>query len=265
MKELTTQVLRARALDGDGVSRMVWVSVAAHAVVMLAIVLLPSDWALRAADDPGPVMTISLGGPAGPDTGGLTPLGGRPVQQISELPPDPRPRAVRVPARAEPEMTVPEPTARRREVTDPPEVDSAPEGARGRTRAEGGDEVRAGSALSDTGVEGLGFGLSTGGGGGSGGYLDVGSFCCPEYLTTMLDLIRRNWNARQQVPGEVMLKFTIQRSGRLVAIEVERSSGYIALDLAAQRALALTGQLPPLPNAFPESTLTVHLNFQYQR
>ena len=81
----------------------------------------------------------------------------------------------------------------------------------------------------------------------------------------MLDLIRRNWNARQQVPGEAMLKFTIQRSGRLVAIEVERSSGYIALDLAAQRALALTAQLPPLPNVFPESTLTVHLNFQYQR
>lgn len=264
MKELATQVLRARAGGGDGLGRMFGVSVGAHVIVLLAIVLMPADWDVRAEDDPGPVMTISLGGPAGPETGGLTPLGGRPVQQITELPPDPRPRAVRVPARAEPEMTVPEPAARRREVPNPPDVERSPEGARGQTRAEDGDELRAGSALSDTGVQGLGFGLSTGGGGGSGGYLDVASFCCPEYVATMLELIRRTWNARQQVTGDTMMKFTIQRDGRVVDVEVERSSGYVALDLAAQRALALTA-LPPLPSAFPENTLPVHLSFQYQR
>ena len=264
MKELSSQILRARAVDGDRAGRMFGISVGAHVVVILVIALMPADWGVRAEDDPGPVMTISLGGPAGPDTGGLTPLGGRPVQQLTELPPDPRPRAVRVPARAEPEMTVPTPSARRREVREPAEVESSPEGARGRTRAEG-EQVQAGSALADTGVRGLGFGLSTGGGGGSGGYLDVGSFCCPEYLTTMLDLIRRNWNARQQVTGEAMVKFTIERDGRVVGIDVEQTSGYVALDLAAQRALALTAQLPPLPSAFPEDSLTVHLHFQYQR
>jgi outer membrane biosynthesis protein TonB len=48
-------------------------------------------------------------------------------------------------------------------------------------------------------------------------------------------------------------------------IVLERSSGFAALDLESQRALSLTRQLPPLPAQFPDSTLTVHLSFQYQR
>lgn len=265
MRESATQVLLARTDSADGFNRMFGVSLTMHLVAILLIVLLPQGWGQRGADEvPGMVMTISLGGVPGPDVGGMSPLGGRPVQQAIPLPPSPRPRAIRVPARAEPEMTVPTPTARRREVRDPPPIESSPEGARGQTLTQG-DEARPGDALADTGVKGLGFGLSTGGGGGTGGYLDVGDFCCPDYLSTMIDLIRRNWNASQQVPGSVMMKFTIQRDGRLVDIEVEQSSGYVALDLAAQRALAVTMRLPPLPSAFTERTLAVHLNFQYQR
>ena len=61
------------------------------------------------------------------------------------------------------------------------------------------------------------------------------------------------------------MKFTIQRDGRLTNVELERSSGYFALDQTAQRSLLVTRQLPPLPGAFPEPTLTVHLTFQYER
>ncbi len=46
---------------------------------------------------------------------------------------------------------------------------------------------------------------------------------------------------------------------------VERSSGVQALDYYAQRALALTSQLPPLPAAYTGDRLTVHLNFGYTR
>ena len=265
MRESATQVLLERTERAEGFSRMFGISLAVHLVAIVLIVLTPQGWGQRAADEvPGTIMTISLGGVPGPDTGGMSPLGGRPVQLAMPLPPSPRPRAIRVPARAEPEMTVPTPAARRREVRGPPPIESSPEGARGQTLTQG-DEVRPGDALADTGVQGLGFGLSTGGGGGTGGYLDVGDFCCPDYLSTMIDLIRRNWNANQEVPGSVMTKFTIQRDGRLVDIKVEQSSGYVALDLAAQRALALTMRLPPLPSAFTERTLTVDLEFQYQR
>ncbi len=262
MKESATEVLLARSVNPDRFGKMLGVSAVVHVVALLVLILLPSGWGVRAETEVGPTMSISLGGPEGPDTGGQTPLGGRPVQQINDLPPDPRPRAVRVPARQVPEMAVPTPESRRREVANPPEVESAPEGARGSTRSEG-DEVRPGSALAETGVQGLGFGLSTGGGGGAGGELDVGSFCCPEYLRTMADLIQRNWNNQQQVTGETIVRFTIQRDGRLVDVGVIRTSRYVALDLASQRAVLLTAQLPPLPSAYSEDSLTVRLVFQY--
>jgi hypothetical protein len=35
--------------------------------------------------------------------------------------------------------------------------------------------------------------------------------------------------------------------------------------MAAQRAVAMTRKLGPLPDAFPNPTLTVHLNFQYSQ
>jgi TonB family protein len=111
----------------------------------------------------------------------------------------------------------------------------------------------------------MGFGLSSGGGSGSGSYLDVGDFCCPDYLTTMMDLIRRNWNERQEVSGGAVVKFTIQRDGRITDVSVTKQSGYDLLDLAAHRAVTGTRQLPPLPGAFTNPTLTVHLNFQYTR
>ena len=96
-------------------------------------------------------------------------------------------------------------------------------------------------------------------------YLDVKNFCCPDYLVTMLQLIQSRWNAVQQVTGEAVVVFRIQRDGRLTDIELERSSGYPALDLTAQRALFQTQRVPPLPSAFPDDHLTVHLKFEYRR
>ncbi len=58
---------------------------------------------------------------------------------------------------------------------------------RGRDRRAGRHRPRgdaAGSAVA-TPARGHGLGLSTGGGG-TGGKLDVGNFCCNEYLTTMI-------------------------------------------------------------------------------
>ncbi len=184
--------------------------------------------------------------------------GGRPVQQVGE--PAANRRAQIAPAPKAPAMTLPVPDATARAK---PAARTAREQARGRAQTTGAEE-RAGSSVAETGSRGMGFGLSTGGGG-TGGYLDVGNFCCPEYLVTMLQLIQRNWNAKQEVPGEVLVRFVIQRDGRITRVEVEESSRYAALDLAAQRALLLTARLPAIPAAFADDQLTVHLRFQYQR
>ena len=262
VKEATTEVLIVRAQEPDGLGRMFAVSLAAHGVLGAFLLFTPNGWLSGPPEDRRQaVMTISLGGPPGPGEGGMTSIGGRPIQTILPLPEAQHPQAVRPPAPEPPEMTVPQPTARRRPAPPSP-VTSAPPEARGRTPTRG-EEPQEGSAMADTGATGTGLGLSAGGGG-YGGYLDVGDFCCPAYLATMLDLVRHHWDARQQVPGETLVAFTIQRNGQITGVEVERSSGYYALDLTAQRALLLTKHLPPLPSAFTEDTLTVHLNFHYQ-
>ena len=106
---------------------------------------------------------------------------------------------------------------------------------------------------------------SGGGGSGTGAYLDVGDFCCPEYLETIMQIIQRNWNSKQGVTGQTLVKFTVLRSGQVTAVQVERPSGFAVADMAAQRALLLTDRVPPLPAAFPNPDLTVHLRFDYQR
>jgi TonB family protein len=103
------------------------------------------------------------------------------------------------------------------------------------------------------------------GGGGTGSYLDTANFCCPEYIATMLDAIRANWDQNQQASGVAQVKYTIQRDGRITAIQLEKSSGYATLDYLSTRALQVTRQLPPLPAAFTEPSLTVHLTFEYSR
>jgi protein TonB len=223
---------------------------------MLALLVLVAPSWRGTQGAPREVMRISLSGSPGPSTGGLTPIAARPVQQALET----TPRApVRPPAARAPEMTVPAPNVRASKTPAP-----SPTTTRGRTPTTG-PEVQPGTAVTETGAKGAGFGLSSGGGQGTGAQLDVGNFCCPEYLVTMQQLIRRNWNEKQPAGGEVMVKFTIQRTGTITDITLERSSGYAALDLESQRALSLTRQLPPLPAQFPDATLTVHLSFQYQR
>ena len=107
-------------------------------------------------------------------------------------------------------------------------------------------------------------GLSTGGGGTGGATVDVQNFCCPGYLQTMIQMIRQNWQRNQGVAGKVTMKFVIQRDGRITDVEVEETGGQF-LDMASRRALVTTRQIPPLPREFPETTLTVHLVFEYLR
>jgi TonB family protein len=259
-----TDVLRDRVKEPPGLQRMAALSAAAHGCLVAALLLAPRQWLAHETELPRAIMTISLGGGGeGPANGGLTAIGGRAVQV--EAPPEElkRPEAVRPPAAKTAEMTVPQPGVKPTKAPTT-SVKQAPDDARGRTPTRGA-ETSAGSAIAETGNRGQGFGLSSSGGPGTGSTLDVADFCCPDYLMIMMDRIKTNWNQRQEVGGQVIVKFTIQRDGQLRDVVLEQPSGNPILDLAAQRAVVVTKQLPPLPAAFPNQTLTVHLNFQYQR
>jgi TonB family protein len=257
-----SDVLRDRMQAPTGLNRMLTASIAAHAGLAVAILLAPGGLLSRTRTPPT-VMSITLsGGGDGPENGGLTTMGGRPIQQVR--PPDepPKREAVTRPAAKAPEMTIPPPNARVTK-TQPSAAKTSVDEARGRNLTKG-EKVTPGSTPADTGVRGMGFGLTTGGGVGSGSSLDVGDFCCPEYINTMVVRIRQAWSASQGANGQTLVKFTVQRNGALTNAEVERPSGNPVLDNAALRAVLTTRTLPPLPEAFPNPTLTVHLNFQYQ-
>lgn len=257
MSEAVTDIIVARTRAPERLAGMVGWSIAAHVALVAFVVYMPASW--READEgPKTVMTISLGGAPGPRAGGMTPMGGRTIQEAA-VPPV-KPRAESPPAPKPPEMTLPAKNAR---VRPRPTPQQAAENATGRTPTTG-DEPREGTTRTDTGARGKGFGLTTGGGGGTGAYLDVGNFCCPEYLEQMTQLIQRNWVPNQGLTGTTLMKFSIDRSGAISNVQVERPSGFVPLDLAAQRALLLT-RLPELPYGYPNPTLTVHMRFEYQR
>jgi TonB family protein len=251
-----SEVLSARVRDEDGLRKMMGASVLAHVAFLSVIVFL----GVRAPNpEPEVVMQISLGAGSQPRDGGLATLGGRPIQQTVPVEAKRTIEPVRPPSGREPEMI--QPTKAPPKKPPPPEQNPSKDPAsRTPTR---GKEVETGSAVAETGAKGQGFGLSSGGGG-SSGYLDVANFCCPEYLTTMLDLVNRNWDFKQKTDGATQVRFVIQRDGRIVDVAVERSSGVAALDYLASRAVQLT-RLPPLPAPFTEPALTVHLVFDYKR
>ncbi len=261
MNEPVTSTLAMRAKAGDGLTRMVVWSLAAHAVLLVAVMLAPRP----SPPPPRMVMTVSLGGAPGPRAGGLTQIGGQAIP-ASPTPPAAAPRQAPPPPRATPRSAARE-TARpaaapRTSVAAAPRTASSAASASAQPAA---PEPQAGSTPTYTGARGQGFGLSGGGGAGRGVQLDVGNFCCPEYLEQMITLIQRNWQQNHGVVGSTVMKFTIARDGSLDAISVERSSRFVALDASAERALRLTQQIAPLPAAFPNPTLTVHMTFDYNR
>ena len=256
MTESVTDIIVARSQQSDGLKTMVLWSLAGHVVLLTMAVLWPAGVVL---DEREPVMKISLGGAPGPRTGGLTQLGARAVQ--APVPEATAKPAVTPPAPTPPKMTLPDPRARPRPQPKPAQ---APPDSSART-ASTGPEPTEGSARADTGVRrGQGFGLSSGGGGGGPVQVDAGEFCCPDYLTQMVTLIQRSWDQNQGVVGSTTMRFTILRDGRIQAPQIAKPSGFIALDSSAMRAVQLA-TLPPLPTAYTNATLTVNVQFDYQR
>jgi TonB family protein len=257
MQEAATGILIDRSREADGIATTVLLSLAAHAAIIAAVVLMPASWRTHRTDS-SRTMTISLGGAPGPRQG-MTPMATRPVQEVAATPSKTAPIAP--PAAKAPEMVEPLKTAKPQpkaaEKVEKPAKQPA-------VKPVTGPEIKSGAARVETGGQAIPFGGLSTGGGGAGGYLDVKDFCCPDYLQTMLTMIQRHWNNQQSQDGQVIVKFTIQRDGTLTAVQVEKPATYF-LNMAAQRAIAETQKVPPLPPQYTEDHLTVHLIFQYQR
>jgi TonB family protein len=238
-----TDVIVSRRTRQEPFNAMLVGSLIFHTALIIVLLFGPLDWGIE-AEVPRTVMTISLTpGPPGPRTG-ITTEGGR---AVAPPPPEAVPKAMPPPP-PKPENVVP--TQTRRTPPAKPKVE---------------EEPRPGVTKTETGARGQGFGLSASGGNvGAGVQLDVANFCCPEYIQQMVTLIQRNWQQNQGVRGNTGMKFTITRGGSIQDVSTEKPSGFVVLDLAAERAL-LTTRLPELPPQFPNPSLTVHITFEYQR
>jgi protein TonB len=259
MEAIVSDILQSRKREPVGLKKTAAISLAAHAAAIAALLTIPSVMP-RAAQQPRVVMSISLGGSPGPDTGGMQMIGGTPMQAAQ---PSTAPQIAKnvLPSVTPPKMVLPDPKQKPR---TPPKSAATSKDPKG-TAVGKGFETRAGTAKVETGAKGEGFGLSSGGTGGDGGVRVEGNFCCPEYLIDLRNRIRKNWIERQQATGKVTMKFTVQRNGQITNIETDQPSGNPTLDLASQRALVVTKSLAPLPAAFAERQLTVYLDFEYHR
>ena len=67
---------------------------------------------------------------------------------------------------------------------------------------------------------------------------------------------------RRGEEGRLAVRFTVDRSGHVGAVDVVRSSGSAILDEAA-RTLLSNAVLPPLPAAMTQSSITVTVQIHY--
>ena len=259
--EAVSDILQSRKHEPGGLKQTAMVSLAAHAVAVAVVLMIPSAMP-RAAKAPRVMMSISLGGTPGPNTGGMQTIGGKPLQAAQPSTDPQIAKPIQPSAAVTPQtMALPDPKQKPRTPPKPTVTSKDPTG----TAVGKGFDTRAGTAKVDTGAKGQGFGLSTGGTGGDGGIKVPGNFCCPEYLVDLRDRITKNWNQNQKIAGKAVMGFIIQRSGQITDIEVVKTSGNTILDLAAQRALINTRTLAPLPAGYTAQRLPVELEFEYIR
>jgi protein TonB len=82
------------------------------------------------------------------------------------------------------------------------------------------------------------------------------------YLNRVLAIIESNWYRPLAPPDtRCRVRCVIDRSGRLVEAGLEQESASPAFDRAALRAVYAANPLPPLPQGFGGTTLTLHLDF----
>jgi TonB family protein len=95
--------------------------------------------------------------------------------------------------------------------------------------------------------------------------VDNASFDYPYWFVQAFSKIQFNWSnpVYSIEPLSCIVYFQVIRSGRIIKIEVEKSSGIDAFDGACVRAIQKSKPLPPLPAEFVDEIIGIHLEFPY--
>jgi len=90
------------------------------------------------------------------------------------------------------------------------------------------------------------------------------------YVDILKQKVAQKWRTgdvdpRVRSAPPAILTFIIHRDGSISNVRVGQTSGNIALDLSAQRAVADAAPFPPLPAAFDRNEVSIEFWFQLQR
>ncbi|MGD0283858.1 MAG: energy transducer TonB [Dissulfurispiraceae bacterium] len=88
------------------------------------------------------------------------------------------------------------------------------------------------------------------------------------YMQRLREKIEGIWKypaeaAQRRLNGDLYIRFTIKKDGRLGAVELVHTSGYEILDAAAIRALRDADPYWPLPDSWNQDSLTITGHFVY--
>lgn len=102
----------------------------------------------------------------------------------------------------------------------------------------------------------------------SGITFDTKEFKYYGYLQRLKEKIEGIWRypsdaAEKRLYGDLYIRFTIMKDGRLGAVELVRTSGYKSLDDAAIKALKEAEPYWPLPDEWEENRFTITGHFVY--
>jgi len=217
--------------------RAVVVALALHLAVAATLFLAPSRHR-RALVLPRVQVRLSSAVPVSPAASARRPAAAPARPTAAASPPSAAAKRAAEPA---PRHPLPAKKAARQA---PPEPESAPvesagPGAPGQTA---------------TSASGIALGVGSGGG--------EEAFPFTYYLNRVLAIIESNWFRPLATPDtRCRVLLVIERSGRLVEAGLEQESASPAFDRAALRAVYAAVPLPPLPQGFGGTTLTLHLEF----
>jgi protein TonB len=86
------------------------------------------------------------------------------------------------------------------------------------------------------------------------------------YASRLIDQIGQHWQTAGLDPRSraASVLLTIHRDGSVTGVRLSQSSGNMAMDLSAQRAVLDAQPLPPLPPGFPKNEATIELRVVLQ-
>ena len=94
---------------------------------------------------------------------------------------------------------------------------------------------------------------------------DMPNFPYPWYITRVRQMLWQQWQARMpKQAGECVIVFSLLPNGAVTDLRAETSSGDSSFDLAALAAAQDAAPYPPLPQAFKEPFLKVHVTLRSQ-